>query len=144
LTLRRSVAGSGHRPTKAVEPAERIPQLTPGQRLCLLLVAQHFSSKEIATQVGISPHTVDQRIRSALRTLNVTNRKEAALLLLSEQANTSRTTRLPWPTGRALKNDMTIGWRLTWIVLIAIGSAFAAGLTMAASESLLLMLNRAE
>ena len=41
-------------------------RLSPGQIECLLLVDQHHNSKEIAAKLGISPHTVDQRIRGAL------------------------------------------------------------------------------
>src|SRR3954454_14853656 len=37
----------------------RLAKLSDGQRVCLLLVAQHLSSKEIAQQMGISRHTVD-------------------------------------------------------------------------------------
>ena len=122
------------------ELAERIARLTPGQRLCLSLVAKHLSSKEIAKRLGISPHTVDQRIRLALRTLKVSNRKEAALLLLRQETDRPRRARIPWPTRAAPKNDMAIGWRLTWIAVIAIASAFAAGLALAASESFLSIL----
>ena len=43
---------------------ERVARLSQGQLDCLLLVDQHLSSKEIAGELGISSHTVDQRIRS--------------------------------------------------------------------------------
>jgi DNA-binding CsgD family transcriptional regulator len=58
--------------------AARVARLTPGQLDCLLLVAQHLSSKEIAAELGISPHTVDQRIRQALSILGVERRSQAA------------------------------------------------------------------
>ena len=58
--------------------AERVARLTPGQLDCLRLVDQLFSSKEIATELQISPHTVDQRIRQALATLGVERRAQAA------------------------------------------------------------------
>ena len=51
--------------------AERVARLTPGQLDCLRLVDQHLNSKEIAAELGISPHTVDQRIRQSLATLGV-------------------------------------------------------------------------
>jgi hypothetical protein len=35
---------------------------------------------------------------------------------------------------------MSLGWRLGWIIVIAIGSAFATGLMLAAVESLVAML----
>jgi DNA-binding CsgD family transcriptional regulator len=66
----------------AVDPlAERVARLTPGQLDCLRLVDQHLSSKEIAVQLGISPHTVDQRIRHALATLGVERRAQAARIV---------------------------------------------------------------
>ena len=51
--------------------AERVAKLSRGQLDCLLLVDQHLSSKEIAAELKISPHTVDQRIRFALQALGV-------------------------------------------------------------------------
>ena len=62
-------------------PAARVTRLSQGQIDCLLLVNQHHSSKEIAVRLGISPHTVDQRIRGALEKLGVDRRGEAARLV---------------------------------------------------------------
>jgi DNA-binding CsgD family transcriptional regulator len=61
--------------------AERVARLTKGQLDCLLLVDQHLSSKEIAAELNISPHTVDQRIRHALQTLGVERRTQAARIV---------------------------------------------------------------
>jgi DNA-binding CsgD family transcriptional regulator len=61
--------------------AARVAKLTPGQLDCLLLVDQHLSSKEIAAELKISPHTVDQRIRQALSTLGVERRTQAARIV---------------------------------------------------------------
>jgi DNA-binding CsgD family transcriptional regulator len=58
--------------------AGRVARLTPAQLDCLLLVDQHLSSKEIAAELHISPHTVDQRIRQALAILGVERRSQAA------------------------------------------------------------------
>jgi DNA-binding CsgD family transcriptional regulator len=60
---------------------ERLAKLTRGQLDCLLLVDQHLSSKEIAAELNISPHTVDQRVRVALQTLGVDRRTHAARLV---------------------------------------------------------------
>lgn len=60
-----------------------IDRLTSGQVDCLLLVRQHLTSKEIAPRLGISRHTVDQRIRRALKTLGCTGRAQAAQLVAS-------------------------------------------------------------
>jgi DNA-binding CsgD family transcriptional regulator len=55
--------------------------LSRGQLEVLRLVNRHLSSKEIAAQLGISSHTVDQRVRGAIRTLGVARRSEAARLV---------------------------------------------------------------
>ena len=68
-----------HSPEEAIR--QRIARLTPGQLDCLRLVDQHLSSKEIASELDISPHTVDQRVRQALHTLGVERRKQAARLV---------------------------------------------------------------
>ena len=60
---------------------ERIARLSRGQLEVLRLVNRHLSSKEIAAQLDISSHTVDQRVRGAIRVLGVTRRSEAARLL---------------------------------------------------------------
>ena len=59
----------------------RIAKLTEGQLDCLRLVDQHLNSKEIAGELRISSHTVDQRIRQALHTLGVERRAQAARLV---------------------------------------------------------------
>ena len=61
--------------------AQRVARLTPGQLDCLRLVDQHLSSKEIAAELHISPHTVDQRIRQALGILGVERRTQAARIV---------------------------------------------------------------
>ena len=103
-------------------------------------MAQHLTSKEIALRLGISPHTVDQRLRSALRTLNVRRRKDAALLLLRCEAEPQQIFPMPFATDVAGKNNLSIAWRLTWIVFIAFGSALAAGVLIAALNTFVAML----
>lgn len=61
--------------------ADQVTRLSQGQIDCLLLVDRHSSSKEIGARLGISPHTVDQRIRGALETLGVERRAEAARIV---------------------------------------------------------------
>ena len=53
-------------------------QLTEGQKVCLRLVDEHHTSKEIARKLGISPLTVDQRLDAARRKLDAPSRKDAA------------------------------------------------------------------
>ena len=52
--------------------------LTEKQREVLDLLIQHKTSKEISRLLGISPHTVDQRIMLARAKLNVASRGEVA------------------------------------------------------------------
>lgn len=52
--------------------------LTPKQRQVLDLLIQHKTSKEISRLLGISPHTVDQRIMLARAKLGVATRGEVA------------------------------------------------------------------
>ena len=52
--------------------------LSDGQKDCLRLVMQHFSSKEIARSLGVSPHTVDKRLKLAISAMGVQSRVEAA------------------------------------------------------------------
>jgi DNA-binding CsgD family transcriptional regulator len=61
--------------------ADRVSRLTSAQLDCLKLVDQHLSSKEIAAELGISPHTVDQRIRQSLAILGVERRAQAARIV---------------------------------------------------------------
>src|SRR3954452_5000595 len=63
------------------EMAARVARLSAGQIDCLRLVDQLLSSKEIATELKISPHTVDQRIRQALQILGVERRTHAARIV---------------------------------------------------------------
>ena len=66
---------------------DRIARLTEGQRQCLRLVLQHRSSKEIAIDLGISPHTVDMRLKMAMQILNVPSRVAAAQALAANEAD---------------------------------------------------------
>ena len=168
------------------EMAERVARLTSGQLDCLRLVDQHLSSKEIAVELNISPHTVDQRIRHALQTLGVERRTQAARIVarysgpyqrlihqsphvepggapsqpvgavshqirhadragkargegfLTEQRPEQSWSSLPLPfaTRSHPRNEMSVGLRLLWIVLIATGAAFSAGMYLAGLESL--------
>jgi DNA-binding CsgD family transcriptional regulator len=173
-------------PTQADLMAMRVARLTRGQLDCLRLVDQLLSSKEIATELQISPHTVDQRIRQALATLGVERRAQAARIVaqysgpyqrlihqspyieprspsghpeaavshqirhadrageaggagfLTEQRPASfwPSLQLPFATRSNPRNEMNVGQRLFWIVIIAIGAAFSAGMYLAGLESL--------
>lgn len=61
--------------------------LNAGQRDCLRLVLLYMSSKQIARKLDISPHTVDQRIKVAMRLLGLSTRVEAAQALAAYEQN---------------------------------------------------------
>lgn len=63
---------------------DSISKLSEGQLACLRLVLVRSSSKEIARDLGISSHTVDQRLRTAMRTLGVSSRFEAARMIAAQ------------------------------------------------------------
>jgi DNA-binding CsgD family transcriptional regulator len=59
----------------------RLAKLSDAQRECLRLVDRHLTSKEIAIQMRVSHHTINQRLERACKQLGVATRKEAARLL---------------------------------------------------------------
>ena len=60
---------------------DRLSRLSDGQRAVLRMVNRHMETKEIARELGISPDGVNQRIKTAMRTLGVNKRRDAALML---------------------------------------------------------------
>jgi len=173
------------------EVQQRIARLSQGQLDVLRLVDQHLSSKEIAAELGISPHTVDQRIRGSLQVLGVERRAHAARLIalhcgpyqrlihqspyiegeavtgqsvgavrnqirhadragesgvagFNTEQKPSSWSSLPLPiaTRSSPRNEMSIGQRLLWITLIAMGAAFSAGMYLAGLESLARLYSR--
>ena len=59
---------------------DRWKRLTEKQRVCLDLLIEHKTSKEIARLLGISKHTVDQRLNLARDTLGAQDRNGTAFL----------------------------------------------------------------
>ncbi|MDT9012928.1 helix-turn-helix transcriptional regulator [Novosphingobium sp. APW14] len=58
----------------------QLEMITDRQRAVLDLVVQHWTSKEIARELGISPNTVDQRINAVRTKLGARDRAETARL----------------------------------------------------------------
>ncbi len=71
--------------TRASIPGTLVSHLTNGQRDCLRLVYNHLTSKDIARRLGVSPHTVDMRLRTAMKVLGVTTRIDAARVLMQDE-----------------------------------------------------------
>ena len=181
------------RPTVDEAVKQRLARLSRGQLDCLELVYHHHSSKEIAATLGISSHTVDQRLRQAIHTLGVARRSTAARIaadagmftgnyqrlihqsphidadclypqtdaavshqirhadraggtspvgVITEQMPAQGWSSLPLPfaTRSQPRNEMSVGLRLLWIMIIAMGALFSAGLYLAGLESLSRML----
>jgi DNA-binding CsgD family transcriptional regulator len=68
-------------------PRRGVAALPEHQRICLRKVLEHKSSKEIAIELSISPHTVDQRLKGAMQILGVSSRVAAARLLAEHEGS---------------------------------------------------------
>jgi DNA-binding CsgD family transcriptional regulator len=69
-----------------------LDRLHTRQKEILRLVYQNFEAKQIAKTLGISPHTVNDHMRTARRTLGVARTMDAARLLVQfEHPNWMRT-----------------------------------------------------
>jgi DNA-binding CsgD family transcriptional regulator len=80
-----------------------VARLSEGQRECLRMVYRHMETKEIARTLGISPDGVAQRIKTAMRTLGVHRRRDAAHLLAEAEGSPSylRSVNPPWDIATA-------------------------------------------
>lgn len=83
--------------TRPDPETDAVMLLTEGQRDCLRLVFNHMKSKDIARILDVSPHTVDMRLRTAMKTLGVTSRIEAARLLVQAESGGETTPDLYQP-----------------------------------------------
>ena len=63
--------------------------LTDREKAVLRLLAKGFDAKSAACELGLSVHTVNERLRSTRRKLQVTSSREAARLLLEREDNKS-------------------------------------------------------
>jgi DNA-binding CsgD family transcriptional regulator len=64
-----------------IEQGHPVTRLSAVQIETLRFVYAHKNSKEIARIMGVSSHTVDERIRTAIRKLGVDSRTKAAILV---------------------------------------------------------------
>jgi len=102
--------------------ADRLSKLTESQRAYLRLVLAHNSSKEIAQHFGISAHTVDKRLKEAMKILGVTSRVDAARILECVEAKnrvqglgpqSSDLENLPFPGTVTARSEQAYGHRET-------------------------------
>jgi DNA-binding CsgD family transcriptional regulator len=82
-----------------IEQGSAIATLSAAQIETLRLVYAHKNSKEIARIMGVSSHTVDERIRVAMRKLSVDSRTKAALIVANESAPTAYQPLMYQPSG---------------------------------------------
>jgi DNA-binding CsgD family transcriptional regulator len=132
------------------DPVQRLPER---QKEVLRLVFQRYEAKQIAQSLGISPHTVNDHMRAARRTLGVPRTMDAARLLATyEHPNRIGTDPMgidpapltvdeeratpPDETVAARKNRYRSGplSRLVMIVALAFGAAAATGALIEASD----------
>lgn len=76
---------------QARDTASLLEELTDKQREVLDLLVLHKTSKQIARDLDISPHTVDQRITAARRKFGVETRGELAAAYMAAQARSADT-----------------------------------------------------
>ena len=62
--------------------------LTEKEKQALRLVARAYDAKSMASHLGLSVHTVNERLRFARRKLEVSSSREAARLLIAEEGHT--------------------------------------------------------
>lgn len=119
---------------------DRPAQLSEGQKACLRMVLRHMSSKDIARALDISPHTVDQRLKLAMRSLGAATWVDAArafaaieagegyqCLVYQEPDLAGAADPAPLPRsateGKAPPDDLGSRRKAGWTVLIVAGAA---------------------
>ncbi len=76
-------------------PKPKMARLTEGELICLRMVAGGMRSKQIARRVGISPHTVDARLKLACQKLGTRSRFVAANMINELKTNMGEVTITP-------------------------------------------------
>lgn len=131
----------------------RVANLPERQKAVLRLVFQNYEAKQIAQTLGISPHTVNDHMRAARRTLGVARTMDAARLLANHE-HPNRVGTEPIGIGSASKpndrvdaapTDETVAvrksryrlgflTRLGIIIALAFGAAAATGALIEVSD----------
>lgn len=78
-----------------METNDRIVKLTEREKVCLRLWLQHKSAKEIATDLQITHHAVEKRLKIARMKLGATSSLEAARLLDAAERYGSTVAHIP-------------------------------------------------
>lgn len=112
----------------------RLSRVTPMEQACLRLVARRLSSKEIAAELGIAKTSVDTYCNRARSKLGVTDRYEAARLLLAEQGvdpvdivvgAAAAPHELPLPQPARPRRRLVVGVAVATLLVLAVGTLLA-------------------
>lgn len=130
----------------SIEPVDdAVKRLSCRQIECLNLASAGRTSKDIARQIGISPSTVDNHIRSAIERLGARNRTDAIRMLLNGTPPSDSPSNVPplppiseiqhqdalplsvsrFPPIGGQINTLPLGRRLTMVFQITIASIMA-------------------
>lgn len=105
--------------------ADRIARLSVRERECLRLVGDGLSSKKIARILAIKPASVDTLIQRARDKLGVSDRMQAAKMLLEHEA--AEAGEGEPSTAALLMANVREGPRVFWAALVVAGGAALVG-----------------
>lgn len=133
-----------------VAPAEggSVERLSGRQRQCLELVAEGYTSKQIARELELSPSTVDNHLNAAVERLGLSGRAEAARALRNRTPSQDKAAaprppsllRLP-PVGGS-PNRLSLGRRYFHVVQIALLGTMAMTAIVMTIAGLVQLFNR--
>lgn len=102
-------------------------EMPEGHKVCLRLVAQGMSSKEIAKQTGLAPLTVDTYLKQAMARLGAANRRDAARKLIELELSQKSVSPSPRLVRDEIVTDQWLptgsGWR-RWMRLPPLGGGY--------------------
>ena len=115
-----------------------IARLTPNEKECLRRRLLSQTAKEMALELGVSPHAVEKRLKMARAKLGVSSSLQAARMLVSTESQRA----VPYPSDLALRADKADGrvspgggrWGLIWgmtIMTVTIAAAITFALALA-------------
>ena len=126
--------------------------LTEKEKEALRLLVSGYDAKTTATQLGLSVHTINERLRDARRKMSVSSSREAARLVrdieqerpefLGDKSLGNAALTQPMPSPTDPDAGINKWWRITWVIggifmsitlaLLAYGSFFDGAETPAA------------